>query len=113
MRFVVSLILALTVALTSVTMAQARNHPRPAGTIELCTGLGMIALSVDAQGNPTGPMLPCPDCTPALTALPGADQPLPGLARSLVLLARVPADTPAPPRPLALHRHARAPPVPV
>lgn len=111
MKVLAFLILALTVALSSVTMAQARHHARAADMVQLCTGVGMIVVAVDAQGNPTGPMLPCPDCTPALVALPGADGPAPGRARRLVPMVFAAADTPAPVRRTTLHRHARAPPV--
>lgn len=113
MRFLASLILALTVALSSVTMAQARHHARAADMVQLCTGVGMIVVAVDAQGNPTGPMLPCPDCTPALAALAGADGPSPGLARRLIPLAFATPDSLAPVRQVALHKRARAPPVAV
>jgi len=113
MRLLVSLVLALTVALTSVTMAQARHHARMAQMVELCTGTGMIVLPVDAQGNPTGRTLPCPECTPALAALPGTDRAVSGLVQRLVPLAFAAADRAHPPHPTARHRHARAPPVPV
>jgi hypothetical protein len=113
MRLLVSLVLALTVALSSVTMAQARHHARAADLVQLCTGVGMIVIAVDAKGNPVGPTLPCPECTPALAALPGTDRAVIGLAERLVPLAFAAADRAHPPHPAARHRYARAPPVPV
>jgi len=105
--------LALIVALTSVTMAQARHHPRAMGTVELCTGVGMVAVSVDAQGNPVGPMVPCPDCTPALAALPGPGPKVTGPAMRLVPLRNRPGAALAPFRRVAGFRLARAPPLAV
>lgn len=102
--------LAFVVALSSVTMAQARHHPRAAGVMELCTGIGMIAVSVDAQGNPVGPMLPCPDCTPAAFALPDGGVRFDGPAQRLVALQPRPVMQPAPDLRMARTRHARAPP---
>lgn len=113
MRGPVHLLLALIVALSSVTMAQARHQPRMVGEAVLCTERGALAVAVDAQGRPVGPMLPCPDCVPAPVAVPGAAPALPVPALRLVAL------DPAELRPLAAgaprrgHRHARAPPAPV
>jgi hypothetical protein len=110
MRVLSSLFLALTVALSSVTMAQARHHSRAAAMIDLCLATGVISLAVDAQGNPVGPELPCPDCVPALLAL--AVSGAPDVAAPWVLLA--PPVTPSatlaaiPARPA--FRFARAPP---
>lgn len=107
------LLLALVVALASVTMAQARHQPRIAGAAVLCTNAGIVAVAVDAQGRPTGPVLPCPDCLPPQLALPGAAPALP--APALRLVAREPAElrprlAPAVP---PGHRQARAPPAAV
>jgi hypothetical protein len=107
------LLLALVVALASVTMAQARHQARASGEVVLCTGIGMIAVAVDARGNPVGPMVPCPECTPALAALDVGGAPVSGpslrLLPAAVSVGRAPAVLPAPPR----HRNARAPPAPV
>lgn len=70
------LLVVLVVATGSVTMAIARNQPRAIGQIELCTGYGLVSVSVDAWGNPTGPLMPCPDATQALAALTDLSVPL-------------------------------------
>lgn len=107
------ILLALAVMAASVPMAMARHHGGAVGTVELCTGTGMITLRLDADGNPAGPEMPCPDCMPALgVSIPAQAA---GLAAPLRLLALVPAwrDRGASHPALAFHRHARAPPVPV
>lgn len=113
MRSALHLILALIVALSSVTMAQARHQARAHGEMVICTGIGMIAVEVDAQGNPVGPMLPCPECTPALAALDAGPAPVPGPAVRLVPVVWAAAEIPAPPTGAPVFRHARAPPAAV
>lgn len=113
MRSALHLILALVVALSSVTMAQARHQARASGEMVICTAIGMITVEVDAQGRPVGPMLPCPDCTPALAALVAGPAPVPGPALRLVPLAWAAAEIPAPPMGAPVFRQARAPPVAV
>lgn len=113
MKSVANLLLALIVALSSVTMAQARHQARASAEAVLCTGMGMIAVAVDAQGNPVGPMLPCPECTPAGLALADAPPPGPGGVWCLRALAPLPPATVAWPARAPRHRHARAPPAAV
>lgn len=68
-------LLALTIALTSVTMAQARGQTRDAaGLMIICSGAGIVQVQVDAEGNPVGPAHICPDC--ALGALNFAEAPM-------------------------------------
>ncbi|MCC5999347.1 MAG: hypothetical protein JJU19_00580 [Pararhodobacter sp.] len=112
-RSLALILLALAVMAASVPMAMARHHGGAVGTVELCTGTGMITLRLDAEGNPAGPEVPCPDCMPALSAaLPDA---VAGPVLPLRLVGCVPAlrDRDAPCAALSFHRHARAPPVPV
>ena len=104
--------LTLVLATGSVTMAVARHQMRAVGQLVLCTGYGIVMIGVDETGKPTGPILPCPDCTPALAALtegapPSARAPdsliahrFPRIGASLVRSAPPP------------HARARAPPVP-
>ena len=106
-------LLALAVMASSVTMAVARNQPRPIGEMVLCTGYGMVVVSVDAEGQPTGPMMPCPDCvvTPAGLEDAGASLPLP--PQVLVAQAHALRSLPAPATGAPVFCHARAPPVAV
>jgi len=71
-RRLAGLTLALTIALTSVTMALARGQTRDAaGIMIICSGAGVVSVSVDADGDPVGPVHICPDC--ALGALAWVD----------------------------------------
>lgn len=92
--------LVLTLAVASVTMAVARHQARAVGEVVLCTGYGMVSVSLDAEGRPTGPMMPCPDCTPPLAALDGEKAGIEGPVRRLVALAHalrvLPGPLPAP-----------------
>lgn len=106
-------LLALAVMASSVTMAVARNQPRPLGEMVLCTGYGMVVVSVDAQGQPTGPMMPCPDCVITLAGLDGASAVLPLPPQTLAAQAHALRSLPAPATGTPAFHHARAPPVTV
>lgn len=74
-RPLAALALALVLALTSLTMAVARWQMRGMGpgagmTVALCTGIGPVEVTLDAQGKPVDPHLrPCPDCVMVVAAL--------------------------------------------
>ncbi len=108
----ISLLLTLMAfATSSVTMAMARNQPRAMGEIELCTGYGLVSVSVDANGDPTGPLMPCPDATMALAALTDVALPViltPGDLSHMQFQLRDLASTVLPVR---THAQSRAPPV--
>lgn len=70
------LILALVLALTSVTMAQARGQAMAVGQVVICSGGALVTVPVDAEGNPTGPAHICPDCALTLFAAPPATPPV-------------------------------------
>lgn len=106
------LCLALTVG--SVTMAVARSQSAVlagAGTFVICTGYGVTTITLDADGNPVGPVHPCPDCLAGLAACIVPDQtvlPMPATsarAKQPLRLAWLP------PRPPMLTPLARGPPV--
>ncbi len=69
MRPLSGLVLALLMALTSVTMAVARGQDRMGTTVEICAGFGAVFISLDANGQPVGPSHICPDCLGGVTAL--------------------------------------------
>jgi len=63
------LLLILTLAAGSVSMVVARGHAAAAAggsTIVICSGYGVMTVTLDAAGNPTGPVMPCPDCLAGL-----------------------------------------------
>lgn len=106
-------LLALAVMASSVPMAVARNQPRPIGEMVLCTGYGMVVVSVDAQGQPTGPMMPCPDCVMTLAGLDGAGAVLPPPPLVLIAQAHALRSLPAPAPGATVFHNPRAPPVAV
>jgi hypothetical protein len=62
-----AIFLSLALALASVTMATARAQSASvAGEITICSGYGVVSVAVDADGNPVGPVHPCPDCLAGL-----------------------------------------------
>lgn len=68
------LLLALLMAVTSVTMAVARGQDRMGDSVEICGGFGQVFVTLDQNGQPIRPVHPCPDCLSGVTALD-----LPGL----------------------------------
>jgi len=58
--------LAVILALTSGAMAVARGQTMAAGSIVLCLGTGPVAVAVDTNGQPAGPVHFCPDCALSL-----------------------------------------------
>lgn len=77
--------LCLALVLSSWTMAVARGHAAaPGSQMVICTGYGLVTVTLDAEGNPTGPVLPCPDCVVTLAALPAGPVmlPVPALRRA-------------------------------
>ncbi len=93
-RPLLNLVLAALLALTSQSLATARGHAAVAGEIVLCSGEGLVTITVDAQGNPTGPAHYCPDC-------------------ALSLFVAVESGAHAPARPLAVARTQALPPAPI
>jgi hypothetical protein len=65
------------------TMAVARGHAAAlsgGGTsIVICTGYGVMTITLDDAGNPVGPVYPCPDCLAGLATYlgPGLVAPAP------------------------------------
>ena len=93
---VLSLVLAVLIGLTGLTLGHARGQVRTGETVVLCTGAGAVVVTLDARGNPTGPAHICPDMALALLMGVAVDAPLvpaAGLLRgdSLVDLATLPS----------------------
>lgn len=103
--------MVLVLATSSVTMAMARHQPRAMGEIDLCTGYGMVSVAVDAQGEPIGPLMPCPDATPALAALTDAAIPVIRTPGNLTPVQFQLRDLPSAVARVNSHHHSRAPPV--
>lgn len=61
-RLMNALFLSLTLALTSYSMAVARGQSPDIGTdMVICTGVGMITMSIGADGEPVEVSHICPD----------------------------------------------------
>lgn len=69
LRIAFALILAVTVAVASVGFVQARHLATGAQTMVICTGYGLVQITIDADGNPVERTLPCPDCVVVPLAL--------------------------------------------
>lgn len=69
LRHISALMLACALALASIGFAQARHHAGDAQTLVICTGYGLVSITIDADGNPVEQTMPCPDCVLALHAL--------------------------------------------
>ena len=54
-------VLSLLVALTAQAAAVAHAAPGPSGQIELCNSTGPVMVYVDADGQPIGDPVYCPD----------------------------------------------------
>lgn len=110
------LLLCAALAAASVSMAVARGQAAalPHGTaVVICTGYGVMTITLDDQGNPIGPVHPCPECLAGLTTYlppgPIAFDRAQGLGEKLSATAPTP-----PPRSAArLITRARGPPLSV
>lgn len=58
-------VLAVVLAVTSVTMAVARAQPTGGTAVVICTPNGLETITLDADGNPVGPVHLCPLCLAA------------------------------------------------
>lgn len=104
--------LMLAVGGMGLVAAAARGQTRAGGeVIVLCSGGGLVQVTLDENGAPTGETHLCPDLAPALLA--ALDLALPDIVRpAAVLAALVPeAEAPAATR-SAPPTRARDPPVP-
>lgn len=86
--------LCLVLATGSVTMAVARGQSAAlagGGVIVICTGYGVTSITVDADGNPVGPVHPCPDCLAGLAAyISPAPATLPALTSRVSVVQSLP-----------------------
>jgi len=105
LRLFAALLLSLVLATGSVTMALARAHSAGGTSMVICSGYGVVTLTLDANGNPTGPVHPCPECLAGLglallPALPQVQRPMMRVHLADVAVA-VPRAGTVPPEPSA------------
>ncbi len=65
-----ALALAAVFALAGVTWAMSRGQAPAADVAVICSGVGVVAVMLDADGHPTGGLHPCPDCVAGCAAVP-------------------------------------------
>lgn len=65
-RYPLQLLLVLALVVTGQALAQARGQAAAVGQMVICTGTGPVMVSVDTEGNPTGPPHICPEGALAL-----------------------------------------------
>ena len=106
----ITCMLALIMAVTSVGLASARGQTHVGGQVVLCSGGRIVTVTLDINGEPMGPTHICPDM--ALTMmLAVADAPA-NLARPDAQGAVLGVDTISQTVPVISHlSRARAPPV--
>jgi hypothetical protein len=87
MRLILSCLLAMALAMTSVTAAVARGQGQGISELVICSGYGVVTITLDEKGNPTGPVHSCPVCLAAMgpALLPDAPQPHRPLSRAVGL----------------------------
>jgi hypothetical protein len=85
--------LCLALALGSVSMAVARGQASALSsggtTLVICSGYGVMTVTLDGEGNPVGPVHLCPECLAGLSAYLPPDSPAYTpelLARALVVV---------------------------
>ncbi|MEB8385826.1 hypothetical protein OO012_01180 [Rhodobacteraceae bacterium KMM 6894] len=63
LRISLASLAALALILSGSVALQMRAAPGPSGQIVICSGRGPVTVLVDADGQPTGQVHICPDCT--------------------------------------------------
>lgn len=64
----VAVVAILATILTAGAVGAGRGQATVAGEIVICSGGAAVTISLDAEGNPTGPAHWCPDCVLTLLA---------------------------------------------
>lgn len=93
-RSISLVLLCLALVAGSVSMAVARGQAAAMSnggtTIVICSGYGVLSITLDDQGNPVGPVHPCPECLAGLAAYLPPDNPaiaaLTGLGERVVAI---------------------------
>ncbi|SFC35089.1 hypothetical protein SAMN04488094_10472 [Tropicimonas isoalkanivorans] len=106
-----SLLLTLNLGLSALGFGMARGQVPVAGQMVICTGNGIVTLSVDADGNPVASHTLCPDAALGFWA-PVAVQPPAAPRADLALLWHDwPQSASVAVAAVPRNRSARAPPV--
>ncbi len=86
MHHVALVMVALALGLASIGHATARHQAPGAVSMVICTGYGLVRITLDAEGNPVEQSLPCPDCviSGALVAPEGASLRAPDMVAGML-----------------------------
>lgn len=104
--------LVLTLVSGTASMATARHMARGLSQIVICTGFGVTAITLDADGNPVpGKPVLCPDCLPAMVALTETTAAAPEAPGELSPVRFASREIPAPVPPAPAHALSTGPPV--
>lgn len=76
MRSLTGALLALTLVLTSFSAGVARGQSAPVDVVEICRGLTVTSIAIDAEGHPVGHVHLCDDGLMALFADVGMAAPI-------------------------------------
>jgi len=68
--------LAVALTVTSLSVAVSRGHTHPVDHLEICQGLTVVRVAVDAEGQPISPVHLCPDVLGTLFAAAGVIVPI-------------------------------------
>lgn len=109
LRPMLALCLSLALLATGQLMASARGQ-LAAGPVEICSVDGLVTVTLDAQGQPTGPAHLCPDLVLGFFADAGLPFVLPAPAPRIIPVTHVLAQAFSQPRPVPIPG-ARGPPV--
>jgi hypothetical protein len=63
------LILAFCAGTGAIAVARAQAAGPQGQDVVICSGYGVVSITVDADGNPIMPVHPCPDCIAGLAAV--------------------------------------------
>ena len=110
-RSVLAALMVLVLVLGSLTHALARHAAPGAQVLVICTGAGLVRITLDAEGQPVEQPLPCPDCI--LTLAPPPATAAPALPPRAQAVTGLPVQTRHVRAPTRLWPPSRAPPHPV
>ena len=89
LRTPIGLLLTCALVLTSFSAGVARGQAAPVGTVEVCRGLTVLSVAIDAHGAPVDSVHLCDDGVMALFAMAGLASVAPIEARVWVRLEHV------------------------
>ncbi len=106
-----SLLLILNLGLSALGFGMARGQAPATGQMVICTGNGIVTISVDAEGNPVESHTLCPDAALGFWAAVAIQPPFAAPADLAALWRDWPQEASVSIAAIPRNRSARAPPV--